>query len=217
MMIIIALLAKLKIKLWILAHLHIILIILGIIILLFFLIVFIVIIASIISVNDENQNSETGCSEISITSTTLSRSDFISKRQSASSSKSEFHTLVANAGKIYDISTSNNFNPELVVIRAEAEGYSPGGSSNNYWGFGCTNTGGRSACTSYASFDMGVLGFINYFQKYGSFHDAMYKYAYINSVWLNPGGAGPGGCYYFEYIKEYMSAERASQVAPYCE
>ena len=42
---------------------------------------------------------------------------------------------------IYDIATKNGINPEMVIIRAESEGYSPGASKNNYWGMGCTNTG----------------------------------------------------------------------------
>ena len=40
-------------------------------------------------------------------------------------------------------------------------------------------------------------------------------YAYIGSSWIK-GGTGAGGCYYFPYIKKYMSAERAEEVETAC-
>ena len=163
---------------------------------------------------DDDYGEYNACSDISLTSTPLERQEFIDSVNSSSASQ----TFKTNAGKIYDIATSNNFNPEMVVIRAELEGYSPGGSSYNYWGIGCTNSGGRKACKSYSSFDQGVVEYIKTVKKINStsLYQMQYKYAYIGSNWFNPGGSGQGGCYYFPYIKKYMSESRVSEVESAC-
>ena len=64
-----------------------------------------------------------------------------------------------NIGVVYDTSKSANVNPELVIARAMAEGNSPGVSKHNYWGMGCTNTGGLAACITYSSLQAGIKGF----------------------------------------------------------
>ena len=155
------------------------------------------------------------CSDISLSTTSFERSEFIEKVNSSSVNE----IFKKNAGKIYDISKNNNFNPEMVVIRASLEGYSPGGSTNNYWGIGCTNTGGYKACKSYSSFDEGVLGYITTVKKINSvsLFEMQKKYSYIGANWYNPGGSGVGGCYYFPYIKKYMSESRASEVEAACD
>ena len=133
--------------------------IIGIVILLlFFIIMF-------LGSSDESGGSTSyleNCSEISISATSLSRSEFVSKVQEyfADSSDPDRQTFAQNADKIYTIATNNGVNPELVVIRAMAEGFSPGASKNNYWGMGCTNTGGYNACITYSSFDEGVLKYV---------------------------------------------------------
>lgn len=165
--------------------------------------------------DDEYSEYSNACSDISLTSTPLERQEFIDSVNSSGSVTSIFKT---NAGKIYDISTNNNFNPEMVVIRAIAEGFSPGGSSNNFWGIGCTNTGGRKACSSYSSFDQGVLGYINTVKKINSvsLFQMQYKYTYIGAYWYNPGSSSKGGCYYFPYLKKYLSESRAGEVENAC-
>ena len=69
--------------------------------------------------------------------------------------------LKENAGKIYDLATRNGINPELIVVRADIEGYSPVsqgfGTYYNYWGIGCYNNQPLSKCISYDTFDDGVL------------------------------------------------------------
>lgn len=206
---------KKKVMTWIMANLPVILPVLGIIlviiIVIFIIIFIIVIIAGYVSNNNNNDGNV--CSEFSLTTTSLSKADFIAKLDSATGSKDAYSILQTNAGKIYDISVKNGLNPELVIARAEIEGYSPGGSSNNYWGL---TSGGKFM--TFTTLDQAVYQFSLFFAKYDNFHDSMYKYAVLNSsgYWLNPGGTGSGGCYYFPHIKQYMSEARASVVAEYC-
>lgn len=169
--------------------------------------------------SDEYGEYSNMCSDISLSTTSLERQEFIDKVNSFNDSHADFAKFKTNAGKIYDISTSNNFNPEMVVLRAIAEGFSPGGSTYNYWGIGCTNSGGRKACGEYSSFDQGVLKYIETVKKINSvsLFQMQYKYTYIGSNWFNPGSSSRGGCYYFPYIRKYMSEQRASEVEKACQ
>ena len=159
------------------------------------------------------------CSDISLTETTLTREEFIA---SVMSNVNE-GAFKSNAGKIYDISIANNFNPEMVVIRARAEGFSPGGSTYNFWGLACYNGTKAENCKSYPSFDAGVLAFIDNIKShnYGTAYQMMMKYSYIGKFWFNTSddnreNTGNGGCYYFPHIREFMSATRAEEVAQAC-
>lgn len=159
------------------------------------------------------------CSDISLTSTSLSKEEFISLTQEGmkSYSKEGASKISENAGLIYDISITKNFNPELVVIRAVVEGFSPG--NNNYWGLNCPN-GADCSGRTYHSIEAGVKAFIDVMQGYGTNNlleiYSVHHYAYIGSYWLNPGGSGSGGCYYYSHIKKYMSEERSNQVGNAC-
>ena len=149
-------------------------------------------------------NGGSTCSEFSITNTTLSRSEFIAKVEAynfrgSSSDTRDWNTLVANAGKIYDMATANNINPEMVFVRPVVEGFSPGGDTYNYFGITCYN-GRPESCTIYNSFDEGIMGFINVLKNYSSFTDMMSRYAYLGDYWFNPGDSANGGCYYAKYI-----------------
>ena len=53
------------------------------------------------------------------------------------------------------------------------EGFSPGGASNNYWGIGCTNTGGGRDCHSYGSLTEGIQGFARTVSSYTKASDGM--------------------------------------------
>lgn len=142
-----------------------------------------------------------GCSAISMSSTSLSREEFIKWAENYGNSHGGGAKILAdNAGMIYDMATSNGINPELVFTRADVEGYSPGASKNNYWGMGCTNTGGYDACISYSSLADGVAGFLSFVSKYGSLTDLMSRYAYLGDYWYNPGSWGTGGCVYASAI-----------------
>ena len=124
--------------------------------------------------------------------------------------------MCSNPGLVYDVSKSANVNPELVITRAMAEGNSPGISKHNYWGMGCTNTGGYDACYTYSSLQDGIKGFGNNLSKYNNLAEMMSKYAYIGKYWYNPGSWSVGGCIYFPSIKKYMSPSRQSQVTSIC-
>lgn len=142
-----------------------------------------------------------GCSPISMTSTSLSREEFIKWAEAYGNSHGGGAKILGdNAGMIYDMATSNGINPELVFIRADVEGYSPGESKNNYWGLGCTNTGGYDACFSYSSLADGIAGFLSFISKFNSLIDLMGKYAYLGDYWYNPGSWGTGGCVYANAI-----------------
>ena len=154
------------------------------------------------------------CGDIPLFETNLSRQEFID----AVNNKVNSEVFKKNAGKIYDISIKNDFNPEMVVIRAKLEGnFKEQGGSNNYWGLACYN--GTSKCADYSSFDQGVLAFINNIKghNYTSAYNMMLKYSYIGKYWFNPGGSGLGGCHYFEHVRNNMSEERASEVEQACQ
>ena len=93
----------------------------------------------------DGENSSNGCEEMSISSTVLSRDEFITKLDTyyGNNASSYGSTFKENAGKIYDLATRNGINPELIVVRADIEGYSPVsqgfGTYYNYWGIGCYN------------------------------------------------------------------------------
>ena len=171
---------------------------------------------------DKNGESN-ACEEMSISSTSLSKSEFVNKVQMYYSNNNSSYAKVFsdNAETIYDLAVSNGINPEVIVVRASLEGYSPASQGypnyNNYWGIRCYNGQKLSSCASYNSFDSGVLGFINTISKYDSLSSMLKKYAYIGSYWYNPGNAGSGGCYYFPYIKKYMSSSRANEVSIACQ
>ncbi|OUM63448.1 hypothetical protein PIROE2DRAFT_9992 [Piromyces sp. E2] len=155
-----------------------------------------------------------GCSDknnMSLFKTTLTKSQFVT------AIKNYGLNIFSNyAEKIYTISVNNGLNPELVVVRAMSEGFSPGGSTNNYWGLHCYN--GQNSCASYSSFDAGVKAFIDNIKSnnYKTPADMMKRYAYIGDYWYNPGDWSNSGCPYYPYIKQYLSATRSNQVANAC-
>lgn len=124
--------------------------------------------------------------------------------------------MCSNLGIVYSASKAANVNPELVIARAMAEGNSPGKAKHNYWGMGCTNTGGYNACITYSSLEAGIKGFGANVSKYSNLAEMMSKYAYIGKYWYRPGTWSIGGCIYFPYIKKYMSSARQSAVTSIC-
>lgn len=158
-----------------------------------------------------------------IHNTTLTKNNFVLKLQNYCNSNncsSGLQIFVNNAELIYTESIKNNVNPELVVVRAMSEGFSPGikNNSNNYWGIGCTNTGGLQACHSYSSLSDGIKGFANVSSVKNSktAEEMMATYAYIGDYWYNPGDWSGGGCVYFPSISIYLSSSRVSVVSSAC-
>lgn len=148
---------------------------------------------------------ETNCSTFSLTTTTLTKEEFVSKVEnydykSENKDKMESWALFEkNAGLIYDIATSNNVNPEMIIVRGILEGFSPGIAKHNYFGITCYNLQPEK-CSVYKTFDEGIMGFINVLKKYDSFESFAGRYAYLGDYWYNPGGSGSGGCYYAKEI-----------------
>lgn len=139
--------------------------------------------------------------------TLLSKEDFKNQLTSAVSKYPSLQVFAENAEDIYDIALSEGVNPELVVVRAIREGFDPGSSHNNYWGMGCTNTGGGKDCIKYDTFNDGVRGYVNNVSKYDSLYAMMSKYSYIGEYWYsiqynerNEINWGIGGCAYASYI-----------------
>lgn len=167
--------------------------------------------------NNNNSYYSQNCEVFSISSTSLSKSEFVEKAGAYLSDRgASAETFRENLGLVYSLSKQNGVNPELVVVRAVNEGFSPGNSKYNYWGLGCSNTGGYDACMTFASFKEGLMYFINYVNQYDSVTSLMSRYTYIGKYWYNPGSSSLGGCYYFPYIKQYMSEERAKEVERIC-
>lgn len=162
----------------------------------------------------KDSNFSPNCSEFSLTTTTLTKDQFVSKVQNYNSNNSNWSKFQANAEAIYDIATNNGINPEMIVVRAIVEGFSPGGSTNNYWGIGCSNT--NPQCKNYPSFEDGILGMASVLRGYSSFSALCQKYAYLGEYWYNPGSPSLGGCYYAPHIKDYMSGERYAEVQSIC-
>ncbi len=158
------------------------------------------------------------CELFSLKYTSLSKDEFVNPaREYIISRGANAGAFLDNLDLVYTLSVKNNVNPELVIARAYNEGFSPGDSKYNYWGLGCTNTGGYDACMSFSSFEEGLQYFIDYVSQFDSVTSLMAKYTYIGKYWYNPGGSGLGGCYYFPYIRQYMSEERAKEVEKICE
>ncbi len=144
---------------------------------------------------DNTLADNTNCSDFSLTNTTLSKNEFVSRVQNYSDSRSGWKLFQENAGLIYDMGVENNVNPEIIMVRGLLEGFSPGGSTYNYFGIACYNESPGS-CSRYASFEKGILAFIEVLQKYKSFTQFSGRYAYLGNYWFNPGSDGSGGCAY---------------------
>lgn len=182
----------------------------------FLLFIIIVIVSGDASASNIYGYCNANCDGMSIKQTSLSKSDFVSKVREyfANGTSDAANVFYENAEIIYDIAQDIGINPEMVVIRAIAEGFSPGTSKNNYWGMGCYN--GSNSCITYSSFEDGVRGFSENISQYESVTAMASKYAYIGRYWYNPGDSALGGCYYFPYIREFMSEGRASEVEKIC-
>jgi len=145
----------------------------------------------------------TNCSEFSLTTTSLTREEFVSSVQNYSytnsSKMSTWNKFVSNAGHIYDMAIANNTNPEMIIVRGILEGFSPGEAKHNYFGLSCYN-GQPEKCSVYPDFDSGIMGFITHLKRYDSYTAMTRSYAYLGDYWYNPGTSADGGCYYAKYI-----------------
>ena len=162
-------------------------------------------------------------SGLSVHTISISKKDFISATNSLKESsdcnsvcKKQLNSW--NLESVYDISKANNLNPELVVLRAVDEGFSPSGqhsglsSYNNYWGIGCYNGQSLNKCTKYGSLENGIRGFANLqiVKNANTVEEMMKSYAVLNSTWTpvkkkNGATVWSGGCEFLPYIKNYYT------------
>lgn len=103
-------------------------------------------------------NSE-GASSLNMTTTSISREQFIEKTQSYSaalSKGSSTKTFRDNAGVLYDTCVKNNVNPVLCAAQgwAEQSWAAPGTSPYNYWGIAVYN--GQNYGSSYSGMQAAV-------------------------------------------------------------
>ena len=161
-----------------------------------------------------------------IKSSTLTKAEFKNIMETYANNNSNNKNYVVFAtysDYIYDIATRYEINPEMVLVRAMVEGFSPGGTTNNYWGIGCTNEGGINACKKYITFQEGVEAYAKNISQYDSLTNMMSKYAYIGDYWYSTTqysngqiNWGLGGCPYLESIKPYISSSRYQTVLKSC-
>ena len=97
-----------------------------------------------VSIEDPRPN----CADFSLTTTSLSKQEFVSKMEAycTSSGNTNFcNEFAAHAEEVYDVSISANVNPELVVVTAGTEmGWKKCGGYYNFWGIGIPNGAGCS-------------------------------------------------------------------------
>ena len=149
--------------------------------------------------------SQLRCSEngFSICYTSFSKEEFKEKVSAYAEKNPGMKDFAEYSDDYYDYANSVQVNPELVVTVALKEN---GGNitvgNHNYWGYGCTNTGGGKDCNSFSSFMDGAKKVIDSASNWDSLFNwfAIGKYSYIGDYWENPGGSGTGGCYYASYI-----------------
>ena len=101
-----------------------------------------------------------GCVDFSLTSTSLSKQEFISKMEAYcdSSGNNAFCTNFADhAGEVYDVSLDAGVNPELVVVTAGTEqAWQLCGGLYNFWGIGISNGQGCGAGPQLTSLEAGI-------------------------------------------------------------
>ena len=176
--------------------------------------------------------------------TPLSRQEFIDKvnsytgassaRCSKAQAQAAHQRLAEKAGYIYDLGVKLGINPEIVYIRAQAEGYSPScitslAGYNNFYGMGCGNGKSLSTCSNFASVEAGVYNesnpkssaFLNWIVR-NSTESKNYSYVFgtyhwIGDYWTTKDGAkfsngkltscsdwGLGGCCYSIEVEKYL-------------
>lgn len=192
---------------------------------------FLVVLFAIIGIFDEEESSRNvgygNTGSFNISSTILSSDEFSERLYEASLNNPSLRIFSEHADDIYDSASSMGINPELVVLRAIVEGFSPG-VGYNYWGINCSNTGGGSDCQSFNSFNLGVNAFLSIVSRYSSLEEWMSAYSYIGEYWwsIQYTSAGQinwgiGGCAYASHIysednmPSYVS-DACSSSAPFC-
>lgn len=121
-----------------------------------------------------------GCVDFSLTSTSLSKQEFISKMEAycTSSGNSAFcDNFSSHAAEVYDVSNESGVNPELVVVTAGTEqGWKKCGNLYNFWGIGIPNGASCSSGPQLTSLAAGIRKYAETLSKYqvgGSFESSI--------------------------------------------
>ena len=121
-------------------------------------------------------NPRPNCVNFSLTNTSLSKQEFISKMEAycTNSGNSAFCTnFSSHAEEVYDVSIDAGVNPELVVVTAGTEqGWQKCGGLYNFWGIGIPNGAGCSAGPQLTSLAAGIREYASTLAEYqpdGSF------------------------------------------------
>ena len=121
-------------------------------------------------------NPRPNCVDFSLTNTSLSKQEFISKMEAycTNSGNSAFCTnFSSHAEEVYDVSIDAGVNPELVVVTAGTEqGWQKCGGLYNFWGIGIPNGAGCSAGPQLTSLAAGIREYASTLAEYqpgGSF------------------------------------------------
>ncbi len=115
-------------------------------------------------------NPRPSCVDFSLTTSSLSRQEFIAKMEAycTSSGNESFCTNFADhAGEVYDVSIDSGVNPELVVVTAGTEqGWRKCGGLHNYWGIGIPNGAGCSAGPQLTTLEAGIREYADTLKEY---------------------------------------------------
>lgn len=111
-----------------------------------------------------------GCVDFSLTSTSLSKQEFVSKMEAYcnNSGNNAFCTNFADhAEEVYDVSLDSGVNPELVVVTAGTEqSWEKCGGLYNFWGIGIPNGAGCSAGPQLTSLAAGIREYASTLAEY---------------------------------------------------
>ena len=164
-------------------------------------------------------NPRPACAEFSLTSTSLSKQEFVAKMKAycESSGNSNFCTNFANhAEEVYTVSVENNVNPELVVVTAGTEqGWGLCADLYNFWGIGISNGEGCYGGPILRSLADGIRAYADTLAEYqpGGNVAGMITNRYNESeaAGCDPAGHGlPGTLAGMQSIYSYIGAYRYS-------
>ena len=168
---------------------------------------------------DPNNPRPKSSGDWSLTSTSLSRAEFVAKMENYCNTNGNTafcNNFSAHAGEIYDISLDNNVNPELVVVTAGTEQSWESTCGYNYWGIGISND--ERYCSQgaqYNSLEEGIRGFAATLQDYlpGGSHDTPItnRYNEREAAGCDPAGHGlPGTLEGWQSVYSWVGTYRYS-------
>ena len=163
------------------------------------------------------------CTDFSLTTTTLSKSEFVAKMNAycESSGREAFCTnFAAHAEEVYDVSLESGVNPELVVVTAGTEqGWTKCGSWYNFWGIGITNGEGCNSGPHLTSLADGIREYASVLDTYKEGGSAAplitQRYEESEAAGCDPAGHGlPGTLAGMQSIYGYIGAYRYNPGSP---